>query len=67
MRLAERIVVTGMRSVTSYEKVAAREEEMTHRYDNLALLNELSKISTSRRDDLESLVDTTMNTIMKMV
>ena len=30
MRLAERIVVTGMRSVTSYEKVAAREEEMTH-------------------------------------
>ena len=64
MRLAERIVVTGMRSVTSYEKVAAREEEMTHRYDNLALLNELSKISTSRRDDLESLVDTTMDTIM---
>ena len=34
------------------------------RYDNLVFLNELSKISTSRRDDLESLVDTTMDTIM---
>lgn len=64
MRLAERIISTGLRGVMTYERIAAREEELTHRYDNLALLNELSKISTFRQKDIEGLVGTTMDTIM---
>lgn len=67
MRLAERIISTGLRGVMTYERIAAREEELSHRYDNLALLNELSKISTFRQSDIEGLVEATMDTIMTML
>lgn len=64
MLLAERIVSVGLRSVRGYEQIASREEELSRRYDNLSLLNELSKISTFRQRSLESLVETVMDTIM---
>lgn len=64
IQMLARILAVAINNVNSFLRIANREEELTRRYENLALLNELSKISTSQPENLETLVERIMDTIM---
>lgn len=54
----------SINNIAIYDQIATREQMLSKRNEDLALLNELAKISASSMDDLQTIVNETMHQVM---